>query len=245
MIKEEIIALAKKQIAEKWQYDPAIFDMDKNVCFEAEDTFFEIITFGKNAVIKGDAAMVDWCAAKFLSIPARDIMDGDRLYQIETRLRSFGKKLSGEHIGYLHLFPERMVPKPDAFTYRIFKGKEIEELRAQKNALDFTNAFSSDKHRDVLAIAAYQDETIAAIAGSDDYLDSLWQIGIDTAPAFRNRGLAAYLVQALTHEIERQNKVAYYNTWSANLASTKVALSTGFYPIWMRFPSESIYSKLT
>lgn len=148
--------------------------------------------------------------------------------------------MSGEHIGYLHIFPEKIVVKPENFTYRLFIRDEIKELRLYKDYKKFDNAFSPEEERDVLAIAAYDGETIAAIAGSDDYLGSLWQIGIDTSPSYRNRGLGAYLVKEIASEIERHQKVAYYNTWSPNIASTKVALSTGFYPTWMGYPSEDI-----
>lgn len=170
-------------------------------------------------------------------------MDGDNLYNLDTKLRSLGKKLSGEHIGYLHIYPEKTVIKPRDYTCRLFVGKEIEELHLYKDYKNFENAFSPDKERDVLAIAAYDGDTIAAIAGSDDYLDSLWQIGIDTAPLYRNCGLGAYLVKEIAYEIERHQKVAYYTTWSPNIASTRVALSTGFYPTWMGYPSEDIDNK--
>lgn len=240
MDRNEKIAFAKRQIAEKWGCDPASFDSNKNIFFASKGTFFEIITFGTNAVIRADETILAWCSQQFISVLARDIMDGDNLYRIETKLRSFGKKLGGEHIRYLHLFPEKSVIKPKNYTYRLFVGKELEELYSYKDYRDFDNAFSPDHERDMLAIAAYDGETIAAIAGCDDYLDSLWQIGIDTAPLYRNCGLGAYLVKEIACEIERHQKVAYYNTWSPNIASTRVALSTGFYPTWMGYPSENL-----
>ena len=238
MERKEKIAFAKKQIAEKWKCNPVVFDYKDNVFFESKDTFFEIITFGTNAVIRADESIIDWCSEKFKSVLACDIMDGDNLYELDTKLRSFGKKLGGEHVGYLHTFPEKTVKKPEGFIFRLYIRDEIKELY-EKNHENFDNAFSPDRERDVLAIAAYDGEAIAAIAGSDDYLGSLWQIGIDTSPLYRNRGLGVYLVKEITYEIEKHQKVAYYNTWSPNIASTKVALSAGFYPTWLSYPSEN------
>lgn len=240
MDKNEKIQFAKNQIAKKWKCDPAIFDSTTNFFFATNDIFFEIITFGANAVIRADESILDWCSDNYMSVLACDIMDGDNLYMLDTKLRSFGKKLGGEHIGYLHLYPERAVEQPKDFSYRLFAGDEISALRSSVDAKKFDNAFSPEPDRDVLAIAAYDGDTIAAIAGSDDYLDSLWQIGIDTDPSYRKRGLAAYLVKKIACEIERNQKVAYYNTWSPNIASTKVALSTGFYPTWMGYPCEDM-----
>lgn len=240
MNKKEKITWAKKQIAEKWKCEAAVFDMEENLFYSSKDTFFEIITFGSNAVIRADESILDWCSQKFMALPARDIMDGENIYSMETKLRSYGKKLSGEHIGYLHIHPEKTVIKPADYTFRLFEGMEIQELYSYKDHKKFDNAFSPDKEHDVLAIAAYLGDTVAAIAGCDDYLDTMWQIGIDTDPLHRNRGLAAYLVKELATEIEKRERLAYYNTWSANIASTRVALGTGFYPCWMSYPSEDL-----
>ncbi len=113
---KEKIAFAKRQIAENGKFDPAVFDMTKNIFLESKDTFFEIVTFGTNAVIRANEEILDWCTEKFISVPACDIMDGDNLYILESKLRSFGKKLSGEHISYLHIFPEKLVERPSGFT---------------------------------------------------------------------------------------------------------------------------------
>lgn len=238
MDKKEKITFTKRQVAENWKCDPAIFDMEKNVFLASKEAFFEIITFGMNAVIRADETILDWCSEQFCNTLAQDIMDEDNLYLLDTKLRSFGKKLGGEHIRYLHLFPDKTVQKPSGFTYIWYRGAEIQTLSQYRKVFD--NAFSPDIERDKLCFAAYDGDKIAAITGCDDYMDSLWQIGIDTLPSYRHRGLGAYLVNEMAFEIERNDKVAYYNTWSSNIASTRVALSTGFYPVWMGYPSESI-----
>jgi len=236
MDRHEKVRAAKKQHAEIWKCDASAFDSDENVFIETGDTFFEIITFGHNAVIRGDAAIVDWCREKFKKTFARDIMDGDNLFGLDNKLRSMGKKLGGEHIRYLHLFPERTVEKPAGFTYKFYDCDTIGEVQQYR---EFDNALNFE--RDVLAIAAYDGGAVlAAMAGADDYMDSMWQIGIDTSPEYRQRGLGAYLVKEIALMIEKRGKVAYYNTWSPNLASTKLALSTGFYPTWMGYPSQDL-----
>lgn len=233
MNRKDKILFAKRKLADVWKCDVAAFDSEKNVFIESKDVFFEIITFGENAVIRGDKAIVDWCAEKFGETLARDIMDGDNLYMLDTKLRSMGKKLGGEHIRYLHLFPEKTVKVPSGFTYKWYEGDAVKALyqyRAFDNALNF--------EQDVIAVAAYDGDKLAAMAGADDYLGDLWQIGIDTMPEYRHLGLGAHLVKALALKIEEKGKVSFYNTWSPNIASTRVALSTGFYPVWMGYPSE-------
>ena len=76
------------------------------------------------------------------------------------------------------------------------------------------------------------------MAGADDYMNELWQIGIDVLPEFRHQGLGLYLVKELAADIEKLRKVPFYTTWSPNIASTRVALGAGFYPVWVGYPSE-------
>lgn len=227
---KEKILRAKEQIARNMGCDVSVFEQDKNIFLESDTTFFEILTFGNNAVVWADKVMLDWCVENFSSTPARDIMDDDNLFIINDKLRSFKKKLSGEKIRYLHLYPQKTVEKPGSFTYKIFTGSEIEGLHIHKefeNALSFKN--------DMLAFAAYDGEKIVAVAGAHGYGNILWQINIDTLPEYRHQGLGTYLVKALTLEVENLGMLACYTTWSANIASTKVALSTGFYPAWMGY----------
>jgi len=60
--------------------------------------------------------MMAWCAERFGSTPARWILDGDNLYLLDTKLRSLGKKLAGEHVRYLHLCPESTTKAPAGFV---------------------------------------------------------------------------------------------------------------------------------
>ncbi len=100
------------------------------------------------------------------------------------------------------------------------------------NALNYKN--------DVIAFGAYHENQLVALAGADDNLVNLWQIGIDTLPSYRNKGLACYLVKTLADEIEKRGALAYYTTWSPNIASTAVALKAGFLPTWVGYYAENI-----
>ena len=233
MDKSEKILFAKNKLAEIWKCDSAAFDSDKNIFTESKEIFFRIVTFGRNAVITADKKIVGWCFEKFKAVPACFIMDSDNFYIINEKLRSFGKKLGDEHIGYLHLFPEKTIKRPDGFTYRHFDHDALKELYDYKEFKE--NAFTSTD-KDVLAVAAYDKDVPVSVAACDSHMGDFWQIGIDTLPEYRGRGLAMYLVKELALEIERHGKVAYYNTWSANIASTRVALNTGFYPVWVSYP---------
>lgn len=151
------------------------------------------------------------------------------------KMITFGKKLAGEHVRYLHLNNINTINKPHNYEYKLFDKDNIKDSYVNKA---FENALNYE--RDVIALGAYMGTELVALAGADDYMGNLWQIGIDTLPGHRNNGLASYLVNTLAYEIESRGMLPYYTTWSPNIASTTVALNTGFLPIWVEYFSENI-----
>jgi len=237
MNKSEKILFVKQQLSEIWKCDANAFDLDNNIFIETQDTFFQMVTFGKNAVIRANKEMLSWCSEKFSLTPACFIMDSDNFYIINEKLRSFGKKLGEETIRYLHLYPERTVEKPPHFNYKRYNKDNINELYEYK---EFSENALTRSNKDMLAVAAYYNDKPVSVAACDNYWEALWQIGIDTLPEYRNRGLAVYLVKELALEIEKIGKAVYYKTWSANIASTKVALGAGFYPVWVHYSCDDL-----
>lgn len=226
------ITSVQEELAVKWKCHPNVFRKDENVFIKSEDKFFQIVTFGKNVVIKAHPSIYKWCIESFSKTSSQDIMDGENLFTIETKLREFNKKLAGEHNRYLYLDNSKVIHKPKSFQYKLFDKTNINTLYAHKgfdNALNYLN--------DVIALGAYKENQLIALAGADDGMKNLWQIGIDTLSEYRNKGLASYLVKTLADEVERRGMLPYYTTWSANLASTSVALKSGFVPVWVEYYS--------
>jgi len=242
MTGNEKILFAKQNLAAILDCDMNIWDSNENAFIESQKWFFRMNTFGNNAVMIADKQLIEWLSKTFGSTPAQEILDTDNRYLINEKLRSVGKKLSGECMWYLHLFPEKMVRKPDGFSYRVFEQDAMDELhsvmKTQGTYKVLTHAVEEDEEY-ALAIAAYDKDILVAIASCGVYRE-VWDIGVDTLPEYRGRGLAGYLVKELALETEKRGKVAGYNTWSANIASTKVALNTGFYPVWLAHYCEDL-----
>jgi len=237
MDKKEKILSAKKQLSVTWKCCVTDFESNKNIFIETQDIFFQMVTFGNNVVIRADKKMAEWCFENFELTPAGFIMDSDNFYLINEKLRSFDKKLGEENIRYLHLLPEKTVEKPLNFNYKRYDQDTVNELYKYKgfeNSLEYNGT-------EVLAIAAFEREKMAAVGGVDNHFGGLlWQIGIDTVSEYRNYGLGVYLVKELALEIEKQGKVSCYTTWSANIASTRLALGAGFSPVWLEYSSEDL-----
>ena len=97
----------------------------------------------------------------------------------------------------------------------------------------FPNALSEKENPDrpdVLALAAYDGDEIAALAGASADTDALWQVGIDVKERYRGHGLGTTLVSLLCDRIEALDKTPFYGTVLANLHSQNIALNTAFTP---------------
>ena len=95
----------------------------------------------------------------------------------------------------------------------------------------FRNALAYSSAKDVLLLTAEKDGRVVAAAGCDDRIRSLWQVGVDTLPEYRNLGLSAFLTRRMAEECRARGKVVFYSTWPANLASNRTALRAGFLPV--------------
>ena len=145
---------------------------------------------------------------------------------------------------YLHMLPEVEVAKPTEYMYKLYDEDSMEELHAVIKAQEAYNVFTHAVQEDgdyMLALAAYDNDLLVSAASCEVDEGVEWRaIGVDTLTGHGGRGLAAYLVKEIALETERRGKIPCYTTWSANLASTKVALSAGFRPVWMSHFAETL-----
>ena len=85
----------------------------------------------------------------------------------------------------------------------------------------------------MLAVIALDGDTVMGMAGCSADTPELWQIGIDVLPEYRKRGVGRALVTLLRNEALRRGAVPYYGTSLSNLPSWRIALGSGFYPLWV------------
>lgn len=210
-----------------------VLDYEKNIFIESNEKLFHMISFGKSMLFIGRRDLITWAKENFIDALAEDIIDGKNLYKIECKLRENDLCLAGEHLRFIYSKSEEIICPNNVVIKRIEKGAMSEfymKYPGFENALNYEN--------DEIAFVAFIEGRIAAIAGADSYCDPLWQIGIDTVKEYRGQGLAKLLIQQLTKEILKLDKIPYYTTWSANIASMKTALAAGFYPAWIEYFAE-------
>lgn len=233
MTNREMLTIVQSQLAIDLNctVDDLNGEKDSYIFVEAKDNpgrrpfrrgkqFFEILTMGKSIVVSATPARLKY-AKEQLSGKERD-------YAFSMPF------ICGHVMCYLPDIDNlKRISAPPNFIYETIQKDRISTLRETQG---FSNALQYDLIHPVqnsLAIIARQGDRIAGIAGAYWWSPKMWSIGIDVLPEYRNNGLAAYLVNALTFEILQLDIVPVYTTASSNIASQKVGYRAGYMPAWM------------
>ena len=125
------------------------------------------------------------------------------------------------------------LPLPDGYEYRLLEGEAIGGLRGLEG---FPNslAFDSRGHTGTgIVFFAQSNGKIAALAGAGEESEGLWEMGVDTEPSHRGRGLGAALVSRLSLELMERGRVPFYSASVTNIGSQSVAHRAGLRPLWV------------
>lgn len=99
---------------------------------------------------------------------------------------------------------------------------------------------SARKSSDEIAVAAYVDGEIAALAGASRDCEEMWQIGVDVRTEFRGLNLGCAVVHKLAAEILSRGKIPFYCAAWSNIRSVRTALKCGFFPAWVQLTAKIV-----
>ena len=203
--------------------------------FAKEVPFFSMACTGNSVVAAADERL-----HPFLQALAGEVRDPHRLFEfpamekMNAELKKYGYALWGsEHM----CLPGGAFPDFDIATEFTLKWFETKEAISsfypnEKFRMALGKAYNPDRP-DVIALAAMDGETTAAVAGASADMPDLWQVGIDVLADYRGAGLGTALVAALCKRIEDMGKIPFYGTAAANVHSQIIAAKCGFYPAWV------------
>ncbi len=131
---------------------------------------------------------------------------------------------------------DRLQRLPCPYPTRVLTQEEFAELYLPQ----WSNALCEKRReRDVLAVGAYDGGALIGLAGASADCETMYQIGIDVLPAYRQRGVAAALTSALALAILDCGRVPFYCAAWSNLPSVRNALRSGFAPAWVEMTARS------
>ena len=204
---------------------------EKRRMFSQKPFFLQMATFGDGTVISADKRLHPWLREWVKDKRGFWLFEQHNFLALDGELRKYGYKMAQTH----HMF----APKPEIVELQTdlrVRWLEGEEIAPYYGREEFSNALCDRFHPerpDVLAVIALEGDTVMGMAGCSADTPELWQIGIDVLPEYRKRGVGRALVTLLRNEALRRGAIPYYGTSLSNLPSWRIALGSGFYPLWV------------
>ena len=203
-----------------------------------DDLLFFMACFGKAAVAavrpELEPFMTDYIAN----------MDGFRccdmpLHVLQEELAKQGAVISEIEEFYLLARREIQPVNPD-FEFEILEGETIKKLYGDHRFHMALGYSQESTRRDMLAVVAYEKGEILGVAGASNDTDDIFQIGVDVVPEKQRRHVATDMVQIISNEVLKRNKIPYYGTAWSNIASKRVAINAGYKPVWVEMKAMRI-----
>lgn len=204
--------------------------------YTLKKAFFSMVTMGRNTVINAHEELHEWLADWSRGKEGIWLFEHHNLMELEGELSRYGQRLWQSH--HMFLPKARMEEVDMPFDIQWFEQEDIQSLYGKD---EFPNALCEcfkPERPDVLAVAAMHEGQMVGLAGCSADTKLFWQIGIDVLPEWRGRGIATALVKLLKNEAFRRGAIPFYGTSLSNIGSWKVALGSGFYPMWVEIETK-------
>lgn len=193
--------------------------------------FLQMCTLGRNAVIMADERLHGFLHEMIRDVEGHRLFEFGNLSKLNGELQRYGYQIVPTH----HMFlPCREQKVEERFRVKWFYGEEIRPFYGDPR---FPNAIAYPEpcpvRPDRMAVVAVDGDTVMGMAGCSEDAPHWQQIGIDTLPEYRSKGVGSYLVTLLKDRIVGIGDVPFYGTAAANIHSQNIAFSSGFRPAWV------------
>jgi hypothetical protein len=158
--------------------------------------------------------------------------DMPQLNILNTELNKYDKRVGRIAEYYIPDMTKKREVNPD-FDIKILRDDEITSLYNDNRFHMALGYGCEEERRDVIAVVGYKNGEIIGVAGASNDSDTMWQVGIDVIPDFREKGVASTLTKIITYEILKIGIVPFYGTAWSNIASKNNAISSGYKAAWV------------
>jgi len=212
--------------------------------FPLPEKFLALVTMGRGVVVSCSTDRLQWAHDNLNRFTADELFYASAITLMQKYVAEEHQVMIGPELKYICTQDTfRPYSLSEEIKVKIIKGEKIQQLYENNwfpNALGYHH--NSERPR-LLACLAEYDEVIVGLAAASADCDSMWQVGIDTLPGYRNRGIGKALVSRLTEGLFELGKLPYYATGTSSIASRRIAISLGYRPAWVeiysREPSSS------
>lgn len=195
----------------------------------------DLVSYGNNIVAQVSPRMkeiVEWYIGKY---DAAHCFESPNVIALNEKLAQFKYKVCFMAEYFL---PDMNLLKELPCTYDI--KALIPAQFGQYYTAQWQNALCENrKHLDVLAVGAFDNDTLIGLAGCSADCETMYQIGVDVLPEYRRKGIASAITSKLAIEILKLGKVPFYCAAWSNIKSVRNAIKSGFRPAWVELTARS------
>lgn len=195
----------------------------------------DLVSYGNNIVAQVSLRMkkcVEWYINKYA---VEHCFESPNMLALNEKLAEFGYKICFMAEYFL---PDLNELKEQSCNYEL---KVLSpECFQQYYTDEWKNALcESRKHLDKLAVGAFDNDKLVALAGCSADCETMYQIGVDVLPEYRREGIASAITSRLAIEILKLGKVPFYCAAWSNIKSVRNAIKCGFRPAWIELTARS------
>ncbi len=194
----------------------------------------QLVSYGRAIVASTSPELREIAARYIATFDNPHCFETPNLHALDDALAAYGQRTC--HMAEYFL-PDlgRLEVLACKYPMRVLERADFASLYL----LEWSNALCADRAQcDVLAVGAYDDGALIALAGASADCETMWQIGIDVLPAYRRQGVASALTSRLAGEIIARGKIPFYCAAWSNIPSVRNAIRAGFRPAWVELTAK-------
>ena len=148
-----------------------------------------LVSYGNNVIAQTSEDLLEPVLAFLRRFPPEHCFETPNLYILNNLLASHDQTICFMAEYFLPRL-ERLRPLSCPYPIRMLGPSDFADLYLPQ----WSNALCEKRReRDVMAVGAYDGETLVGLAGASADCETMYQIGIDVLPAYRRPGIATAL----------------------------------------------------
>jgi GNAT superfamily N-acetyltransferase len=202
--------------------------------FPFRKNIFAAATMGRGVVITCSLERLGWADANLSALTRNEVFTQPAISLIDSYVKQAGQCIAGPDLKHVCAKSIFKPYKPDG-EIEINLVEDVRQLGIYGDQ-KFSNSLgrTGNPHTPLMiaAVASCGGKIAGAASASAD-CDVMWQIGVDTSPEFRRRGIGKAVVSAVTEFVLGHGIIPYFSTLESNTASRATAAALGFKPAWV------------
>jgi len=189
----------------------------------------DLVSYGHNIVASVQEEYRDIVEGYIRKYPMEHCFETPNLHVLNDAFEQYGKRVCFMAEYFLPR-TELLRRQESPYELRVMEQEDFAGLYVP----EWSNALCEKrKELDVLGVGAYDGGKLVGLAGCSADCDTMWQIGVDVLPRYREGGVGSALTGALALEILDRGRVPFYCCAWSNVRSARNAIKSGFRPAWV------------